>query len=136
MSDEQFPAEDFDADEFEAYDTELLKMIETARFGKAISAAASDRGSPFGLLLTKAKNGYIEALVELTQIDLFAVGALQKATSLQLKMRMYVEMVSATSDAIDQGIDAQGEIKHRKQTETTNRGMMDYYGAERDPGTS
>ena len=131
MADSFFNPETFDADEFEHVDQHLDKMIEQAKFGKRITGAATSPTSPFGLMLAKARAGYLDSLKEFTSLDLFKETGLRDAQRCQAMMARYAEMVAWITEAVETGIEAEEELKQRKTEKVQTEEMEQYYGAER-----
>ena len=131
MADSFFNPDKFDPDEFEHVDQHLEKMIEQAKFGKRITSAATSPTSPFGLMLTKARAGYLDSLKEFTSLDLFKETGLRDAQRCQATMARYADMVAWITDAVETGIEAEEELKQRKTEKVQTEEMEQYYGAER-----
>ncbi len=132
MADSFFDPDKFDPDEFEHVDQHLEKMIEQAKFGKRITSAASSPTSPFGLMLAKARAGYLDSLKEFTSLDLFSENGLQNAQRCQATMARYADMVAWITSAVEAGIDAEEQLQQHKTDKVETEEMEQYYGAERN----
>lgn len=132
MADTPFDPEKFDADDFEHVDQHLDEMIQQAKFGKRITSAATSPTSPFGLMLGKARLGYLNALKEFTGLNLFKDTGLREAQRCQAEMVRYAEMVAWITEAVNAGLDAETDLEQRKSERVQTEEMEKYYGAERD----
>lgn len=130
MADLIFDPKDFDVDEFEHVTSDLEQMIEQAKFGKRITGAATSQTSPFGLMLAKARLGYLDSIKEFTALDLFKESALRDAQRCQAQMVRYAEMVSWITEAVETGLDAEEEIQRRKVEKKITKEIDAFYGAE------
>lgn len=131
MTDALFDPNKFDPEEFEHVDSHLDEMIQQAKFGKRITSAATSPTSPFGLMLAKARLGYLNSLKEFTSIDLFKESGLREAQRCQAEMVRYAEMVAWITEAVETGIDAEKDLEQRKSEKVQTEEMEQYYGAER-----
>lgn len=122
------------SDDFEHSEIGVDEMIERVTFGKRIRGNANNPTSGFGLLLEKARDGYITALKTFTDLDMSELNAFQKALACQSEMKRYTQMVDWIEAAINDGVQAEEELKFLRAQETENRGKDDYYGVEqREP---
>lgn len=117
-------------DDFDHTEIGLDEMIERVNFGKRIKGNARNPSSGFGLLLEKARDGYITALKTFTDLDLAEPNGFQRAMVCQSEMKRYTQMVEWVNSAVDDGLQAELELKMRRDQDQENRGRNEYYGVE------
>lgn len=130
MSDQIYEPENVDVDAFEHVNSDLDELVQQAKFGKRITSAATSHNQPFGLMLAKARTGYLNAIKEFTGIDLFKDSALRDAMRCQMEMVRYAEMVNWITEAVETGLDAEDEILRRKTENKQYQEIKNFYGSE------
>lgn len=101
-------------------DQTLKNLVEKARFGKSIILELGN-GGPLDLILSKARTSYVEAVNELTRVNLFTQEGIARARELQNLAARYDAMLVWIKEALAEHDDTVKKLHDEDLDENGNR---------------
>lgn len=83
------------------HEDDISDLIATVALGDAMERAVQEPTSPFGAMIIKARESFVDAQKALLETDLNTTAGIEQARSLQAEARRYMDLCRWITDAWD-----------------------------------